>query len=134
MSLPSPSLSPFPSRSPFMRAGALCLALALSTASWGTTAEPPLTAPAPVADTAGNAPIDRDRAKVREFMERANVKEKLQALGVSGWWAQSRVDSLSAEEVHALAERIDGMPAGGALSQMDMVIVLLIAILVAVLL
>ena len=61
-------------------------------------------------------------------------KEKLKALGVSGLWAQSRVDSLTEEEVHALAERIDAMPAGGALSQMDMVIVLLIAILVAILL
>jgi len=46
--------------------------------------------------------------------------------------AKERVAALNEQEVHALAERIDSMPAGGTLSQMDMVIILLIAILVAV--
>jgi hypothetical protein len=118
----------------FQRAGALGLALAVSTSCWSTAAEPQLPDTPPIQAPSGEPSIDQDRAKVREFIERSNVKEKLQALGVSGFWAQSRVDSLSQEEVHALAQRIDGMPAGGTLSQMDLVIVLLIAILVAILL
>lgn len=115
------------------RAVALCLVLALSSAHADSMA--PVDTPEPVAAPAHAAavqPQDTDRAKVQEFLERANVKEKLQAMGVSGFWAQSRVDSLTQEEIHALAEKIEGMPAGGALSQMDMVIVLLIAILVAI--
>lgn len=112
---------------------AMCLTLALSAPAWTAAPDASLTPTAPAASEAGGQ-TDHDRARVREFVTRANVKEKLEALGVSGFWAQSRVDSLTEEEVHALAERIDAMPAGGNLSQMDLVIVLLIAILVAILL
>jgi len=75
---------------------------------------------------------EQDRAKVQSFVERANVKERLQAMGVSGLLAKDRVASLSEEEVHALAQRIDGMPAGGALSNTDLILIVLIAILVAI--
>jgi len=75
---------------------------------------------------------EQDQAKVQSFFERATVKEKLEAMGVKGILAKDRVDSLSEQEVHALAERIDAMPAGGTLSQTDMIFILLIAILVAI--
>jgi hypothetical protein len=74
-----------------------------------------------------------DRAKVQSFIDRANVNERLQAMGVSGVAAKDRVASLSEQEVHALAQRIDSMPAGGNLSSSDIIIILLIAILVAIL-
>lgn len=83
-------------------------------------------------DLAARAQTEQDRVKVQSFVERATVKEKLEAMGVEGLLAKDRVAALSEQEVHALAERIDAMPAGGTLSQMDMVIVLLIAILVAI--
>jgi hypothetical protein len=75
-----------------------------------------------------------DRAKVRSFMERADVKERLQTMGVGGLVAGDRVASLTDAEVHAMAQRIDAMPAGGALTNQDWVIILLVAILVAILL
>jgi len=71
---------------------------------------------------------EQDRAKVQSFVERASVKEKLETMGVAGLLAKDRVAALSEQEVHALAQRIDAMPAGGTLSQMDMVVILLIAI------
>lgn len=74
---------------------------------------------------------EQDRAKVRAFVERANVKERLEAMGLSGLVAQDRVAALSEAEVHALAQRIDAMPAGGNLSNQDLIIILLVAILVA---
>ncbi|HXD40988.1 MAG TPA: PA2779 family protein [Ramlibacter sp.] len=77
---------------------------------------------------------EQDRAKVQSFVDRANVKERLQAMGVSGLVAKDRVAALTEEEVHALAQRIDAMPAGGALSNNDLIIILLIAILVALVL
>jgi uncharacterized protein DUF6627 len=77
--------------------------------------------------------VEQDRAKVQNFLDRANVKERLQAMGVSGVLAKDRVASLSEEEVHALAQRIDSMPAGGNLSSNEIIIILLVAILVAVL-
>ncbi|HSV33990.1 MAG TPA: PA2779 family protein [Ramlibacter sp.] len=77
---------------------------------------------------------EQDRAKVQDFVDRATVKERLQAMGVSGLLAKDRVASLTEEEVHALAQRIDSMPAGGALSSNDLILILLIAVLVALVL
>jgi hypothetical protein len=74
---------------------------------------------------------EQDRTKVQNFVDRATVKERLQAMGVSGLVAKDRVAAMTEEEVHALAQRIDGMPAGGALSNNDLILILLIAILVA---
>lgn len=76
---------------------------------------------------------EQDRAKVQNFVDQATVKERLQAMGVSGLVAKDRVASLTEAEVHALAQRIDSMPAGGALSNNDLIIILLIAVLVAIL-
>jgi hypothetical protein len=76
---------------------------------------------------------DADRAKVHQFLERATVKERLQALGVGALNARGRIDALTQEEVHALAQRIDSMPAGGALSERDVILLLLVALLVVVL-
>jgi len=72
---------------------------------------------------------DLERARVRSFMERADVKERLRAMGVSGLLAGDRVESLTEAEVHALAERIDSLPAGGAITQQEWVLILLAAIL-----
>jgi hypothetical protein len=73
-----------------------------------------------------------DRDKVREFLDRASVRDKLLAFGVSALTAKSRVDALTDQEAAQLAQRIDALPAGGTLSQNDLIIILLIAILVAV--
>ena len=97
-------------------------------------AQAPL-AQAEIVDTLAVAPQDQaeqDRAKVDAFIERANVKERMVAMGVSGLVAKQRVESLSEAEVHALAQRIDTLPAGGNLSNTDLILVLLIAILVVV--
>jgi len=74
---------------------------------------------------------EQDRAKVQNFVDRATVKERLQAMGVNGLVAKDRVAAMTEEEVHALAQRIDAMPAGGALSDNDLILILLIAVLVA---
>lgn len=84
------------------------------------------------ATVAQQSQVEQDRAKVDAFIERANVKERLVAMGVSGLVAKQRVESLSEAEVHALAQRIDSLPAGGNLSNTDLILVLLIAILVAI--
>jgi hypothetical protein len=75
---------------------------------------------------------DQDRAKVQAFMDRATVKERLVAMGVNGLAARDRVESLTEAEVHTLAQRIDAMPAGGAISDRDLIIILLVVILLIV--
>ncbi len=75
-----------------------------------------------------------DRERVRAFLEREGVEDGLKALGVAPELAKKRVDSMTDEEVLVVAGRIDTLPAGGALSQTDWILILLIVILVIVLL
>ena len=56
---------------------------------------------------------DMARDKVKAFMAREDVVNHLQALGVSVNEAQARVDTMTAEEIQLLADKIDQMPAGG---------------------
>jgi len=76
--------------------------------------------------------IRADREKVQSFMNRADVEKQLQTLGVPAEAAKSRVDALTDSEVETVAGKIDLLPAGGALSQTDIILILLIAILVAI--
>lgn len=56
---------------------------------------------------------DMTRDKVKTFVAREEVANHLQALGVSVEEAQARVDTMTAEEIQLLADKIDQMPAGG---------------------
>lgn len=84
-------------------------------------------------DTAAAQPAS-ERDKVRQFLDRASVRDRLQSLGVDGLAAGARVDALTDAEVHALAERIDALPAGGRFSEMDIILILLVALLIVVVL
>ena len=70
-----------------------------------------------------------ERERVKSFLDRAEVRERLLALGVNSQAAIARVDALSDEEVAALAGRLDQLPAGGS----DVLIVALIVFLVLLL-
>jgi hypothetical protein len=54
-------------------------------------------------------------------------------LGVAPETARERVDALTDAEVANLAAQIDTLPAGGALSTTEWILIVLIAILVAIL-
>lgn len=69
-----------------------------------------------------------EKAKVQAFMDRADVKVRLQALGVNELSAKDRVAAMTDQEVHAMAQKIDSMPAGGALSNQDWILILVIVI------
>jgi len=57
-----------------------------------------------------------DRATVRAFLERDDMRQALVERGVDVQEAQARIDALSDEEVASLARNIDSLPAGaGAL-------------------
>ena len=73
-----------------------------------------------------------ERARIQAFLDRSGVRERLKALGVDGLMAKQRVAALSDQEVHAMAQKLDSMPAGGNLSDYDLIVILLIAILVAI--
>jgi hypothetical protein len=75
-----------------------------------------------------------DRDKLQQFLNRADVQERLQAMDVPAIEARSRVDALTPAEAARLAQRIDALPTGGALSGSDVIIILLVALLVVLIL
>ncbi len=56
---------------------------------------------------------EQNRDKVRAFFDREDVRNQLQAQGVSADSAKARVDALTDNEVASIAGQIDTLPAGG---------------------
>ena len=54
-----------------------------------------------------------ERERLAELIDRSEVRERLQALGVDPASAKARVAALSDDEASQLAAQIDTMPAGG---------------------
>ncbi|MGA7595884.1 MAG: PA2779 family protein [Gallionella sp.] len=101
---------------------ALCLQASLAMAGMVTPA-----------NTAGQNQTAMERARIQSFLDRADVKDRLQGLGVGEPMAKDRVAAMTDQEVHALAQKIDSLPAGGSLSNNDLILVLLIVLLVLLL-
>ena len=73
-----------------------------------------------------------DRERVREFLNREGVEDRLKQLGVAPEEARKRVDAMTPEEVQLVAGKIDTLAAGGALTTTDWIIILLIVIIVLI--
>ena len=98
---------------------------------------PPITAQASMISTQeviAEQTLQADRDKVSEFLNRADVEQSLQTMDVPPALARSRVDALTPAETATLAQRIDALPAGGALGGTDFVIILLVVLLVVLIL
>lgn len=54
------------------------------------------------------------RDGVRLFLDRAEVRDQMRALGVDPRAVRERVDALSDDEVASLASRLEQLPAGGS--------------------
>jgi hypothetical protein len=61
--------------------------------------------------SAGSA--QADRLLVADALTRTDVKNQLEALGVDPGAVSDRVGAMTDEEVHALAGKLNSMPAGG---------------------
>ena len=53
------------------------------------------------------------RDQLRSFLDRKDVQAELTARGIDPAEAKARVDSLSDAEIMQIADKIDGLPAGG---------------------
>ena len=74
-----------------------------------------------------------DRARVKALLARSQVAAQLRQLGVAPEEVQARVDSLTDQEVHPLAARIDSMPAGGNFTEFQWVMIVIGAVIIALL-
>jgi hypothetical protein len=70
--------------------------------------------------------LGAERERLAGMLERAEVQQRLQALGVDPAHAQNRVAALTDQEAAQLAARLDELPAGGS----DILMVALIVFLV----
>jgi hypothetical protein len=73
---------------------------------------------------------DMEKAKVQEFFDRTEVKDRLQSLGVDAPSAADRVAAMTNQEVHTMALEIDAMPVGGDLSNNTLLIIAVILLLI----
>jgi hypothetical protein len=71
-----------------------------------------------------------EKTRIQEFMDRSDIKDRLQAFGVSETSAKDRVAAMTDQEVHTMAQKIDSMPAGGYIGNSDLVLILLIVLLI----
>jgi hypothetical protein len=62
---------------------------------------------------ASSAHSQSERERIRTFLDRADVRNQLQAQGIDANTAKARVDALTDEEVLKIAGKLDQMPAGG---------------------
>ena len=76
--------------------------------------------------------VDARRAEIAAFLARADVRDRIAALGVAPDEAAMRVASLSDAEVLQVAQEIESLPAGQA-GGVSVVVVLLLIIIILLL-
>jgi len=85
----------------------------------------------PVANSDAILKEQADRALVTSFLNRGDVAQQLQSLGLSSKAAQDRVASLTDQEVQQLAGKIQSLPAGAS-DGADIAVAILIIAAIAV--
>jgi len=80
------------------------------------------------------AQAGEDRERVRASMARPEVVRQLQEAGVPPEEAEARVRAMSDEEVRTIAGKLGALPAGGRLTDYQLIVVILLVILLALLL
>ena len=81
----------------------------------------------------GQVTADQDRARVQVFLNRTETQEKLHAMGIDAQAVKERVARLTDQEVNELSRQLDTLPAGGDISNRNLVAILLIVLLVVLL-
>lgn len=71
-----------------------------------------------------------DRARILDSLEREDVREQLTAHGVDPANAEERVAGMTDEEVQKLAADMDQMPAGGDVSLVGVLLIVILVILI----
>ena len=88
-----------------------CIAGVLAVCMIGIGMPLPASAGIVATDQVQRASAERDR--IKNFLERADVRARMEALGVNADAARARVDALTDREATDLAAKIDSAPAGG---------------------
>ena len=82
---------------------------------------------------AADSQSNNDRERIKALVARPEVAKQLESLGVPADKAQERINAMTDSEVRTLAGRIDALPAGGAFTDWQWVMII-IGIIIVVLL
>jgi hypothetical protein len=74
-----------------------------------------------------------ERERLKSMLQRPEVANELERLGVPAAEAQARVDAMTHQEVAELAGRVDALAAGGASNQDLLLVIILILLLILIL-
>lgn len=85
-----------------------------------------LSLPANAGMLATDAALAADRERVAAFVDREDVRAKLEAYGVRSADVHARVASMTDEEAQRVAAHIDELPAGGVLGLLLTVFIILL--------
>lgn len=77
---------------------------------------------------------ESERERVLAMIERPEIAQQLERMGIPAHEAKARVGAMTAEEVLSLAGRLDAVPAGGALNNQDFLFIIIVILLVVLLL
>ena len=75
-----------------------------------------------------------DRSAVKNMLARPEVMREMEKMGVPPEKAAERVDAMTDEEVRQLAGRLNALPAGGALSTQDWLLIIIVILLILIIL
>ena len=74
-----------------------------------------------------------ERERVLSLVSRPEVAQQLEKYGLTAEQAKQRVGAMSEAEVASLAGQLEQLPAGAALSNQDLLLILIVALLIIVL-
>ena len=75
-----------------------------------------------------------ERERVMTLVERPEIAQALEKMGIPADQAKARVAAMSEAEVASLAGKLDALPAGGALSNQDFLFIIIVVLLIVILL
>jgi hypothetical protein len=73
-----------------------------------------------------------DRERLNALIERPDVAQQLEKMGIPADQAKERVAAMNEAEVASIAGKLDSAIAAGAMSNTDLIIVLLIVLLILI--
>jgi hypothetical protein len=78
------------------------------------------------------AAAQQERERVKALIERPEVAQQMEKMGIPAKEALARVDAMTNEEVRSLAGRLDALPAGGQISSQTLLLIIIIILLLLI--
>ena len=75
-----------------------------------------------------------ERERVKALVARPELAKELEKRGIKPADVQARIDAMTDQEVHALAGRIDALPAAGDITTQEWLLIIIVILLVIIIL